>query len=200
MTEFLGKWKRLTLFQRVLIVIACILTVLVAARYVDVSRLALPLPDAIEKQENELRDLQQRLSRLDERNRRQQEGLGLLRQTVQPYLWRLGDTRAETEIQAELERLARAERITIRTMGSPRITDVTEHVRSVEISLNLVGSMREISRFLAAVEASDRKFYWTSCRLRPNNVRNVESVNLTGRVEALFLTPDAEYVIFGRQG
>ncbi len=182
--------------QRVLVAVAGVLLLLVVWRFSNFNLPSLFWRPGIARKEAEVQALAQRLEEFERRRERLTRQVGELRRDLAPYLWRLDEKLPASEIQAELERLARRENITIRTMGSPRLADVSEHVKRVEVALNMNGSVREIGRFLGAIEGSDRRFHWVACRLRPINVQGTETINLTGRLEAFYLTPAAEAVLF----
>ena len=60
--------------------------------------------------------------------------------------------------------------------------------------------MREIGRFLAEVEAAKPRFSWSNCNLRPAGPREMDSVVLSGRIKAVFLTGEAERLLFSEGG
>ncbi len=196
MPNIRGKLRKLTRFQQMLIGLACLLAVLVAYSYLDFSKTRLPLPGQIQDMEEKSRAAMEQLAELEWQRSRQESNLRYLQELAEPFLWRIDNRDPSSEIQSALERIARAERVTIRSMGSPRISEISEHIKKVEIAITLNGSMREVTRFMTGVEKAPRKLYWNVCSLRPTQNPGNESINLNGRIEAFFLIPSAERFIF----
>ncbi len=200
MKKILNKWNGLRLFHKISLLAVLALALLVAVDRIDFTSIQLPLPRTISHQEDELREARERFERLEKMHRQEKENLRNLQKRIAPFVWRIGEEEsASAEIQSELQRLARSEGVTIRNMGSPRAGEVNDYLENVEISIDIQGNIREIGRFLAAVDQSERQLYWNFCRLRPLRNEDGGNINLSGRVEAFFLDPGAERIIFGRE-
>ena len=193
----LQKWKKLTLRQRLMLIVAAILIVVVSVTYLDLPLKELPTTERIQDARTELVDDQKQLAALMERHQRRESSLRGLRDLAAPYVWRLGERTPTMEIQAELEKLASNAHVGINTRN-PDTREISEHVRSVEIHLHLNGTMREITRFVGEVDRSQRRLFWTYCNLRRTKVRNDERIFLNGRVMALYLSSDAERLLHMR--
>ena len=77
------------------------------------------------------------------------------------------------------------------TLGSPRITDYSDNIQQVELTVRIRASMREIARLMVEIDAADPPFFWSQCTIRPNNPKNPSGVVLSGRVAALMLKSEA---------
>ena len=195
MSAMVQKWKNMTVRQRVMVLAAGVLIVVVLAQYVSFEGLALPTASRIEDARDTLKSKQERRAELEQRHHVRERSLDRLRASAEPYFWRIGERTPTMEIQAELEKIAGNAHVGINTRN-PRTREVSEHVRNVEIYLNLTGTMREISRFLGEVDRSKRRLFWSHCDLRRRKVRNDERIFLNGRISAYFFSGDAEQLLF----
>ncbi|MFO7821155.1 MAG: hypothetical protein R6V56_03730 [Lentisphaeria bacterium] len=196
MISILKKWQNLALKQRLMIITAAILGVLVAAQYIELPSSLLPLPHIISAKEEELIKQKAHYSKLQNKLRRIELTRQQLQRQVGPYLWRMEGKVPSAALQADLQKIARKAHVTIQTTGGQRTYDVSDHVRSVEAAVKLTGTMREISRFLEVCEKNANHIAWHSCRLRPIDRAQGVKVNLSGRVKAFFLATPAEKLVF----
>jgi hypothetical protein len=60
--------------------------------------------------------------------------------------------------------------------------------------------MQEMSRLLARLERPSHLLFWSTCNLRPDNVRAPKTVALNATVRALVLTPEASRFLVGGTG
>ncbi len=197
MKALLEKWRQLSQRHRHMLVLALLLIVLVLVKYIDFSGDTLPLPHVMRARRSTLVDRQRHLAKLVRARERHDQTLARLQSRIAPQVWRMSDKVPATEVQGEVDRLARLAHVTIQTMGGQRVSDVGNNLRNVELTVNLTGSMRDISRFLAVLDSAERRFYWRSCRLRPANARVPGSISLSGRLQAFYYTPEAERLLFG---
>jgi len=193
-------WQQMSSKQRLLAVVAVALAVPVALRYVDLGGVNLPLPKIIDARESELRQRQKQLSDLQEKRRQRGEVLTRLRSDLEPYFWQLDSSVPATAMQSEIDRLGRRARVTIQTLGAPQTNDFTENIRSVEMSLRLNLTMREIARLMAEFENADHRVFWTQCSIRPNNPRDPTGVVFSGRIQALLLSESANQLLNRQEG
>ena len=196
MNKLKYKWNALSVRQRVMLLAAALLFVLVVTRYTSLPGITIPTPGAIEKREKELRHKLDRLEKLVAAHVEQQQRLARVKANLQPYIWRMSAEVPSAEVQSAIDRIAREARVTIRTMGSRRVSDASDHFRTVEATVNLSGTMRDISRLLTALDRADRKFYWRSCRIRSRNTRDATTINFSGRLQVFFYKPETEKTLF----
>ncbi len=190
------KWNALSFRQKLLCVVAAAMACIIAVKYANVDSGALPLDTTLERRMDALKSERARLVKMRRRQDRRMNELAELKRQITPYIWRMNTGLPATEVQSEIEKIARSAHTTIQTMGSPRTTDVGDRLRAVEISVSLTGSMREISRFLYGLHVSGRRFYWDSCRIRPTNLNDISSLNLSGALKAYYTIPELEENIF----
>ncbi|OPZ28791.1 MAG: hypothetical protein BWZ02_01197 [Lentisphaerae bacterium ADurb.BinA184] len=191
---------RLTRSRKVLLAVAVVMLLLVGLRFARPLVARLPLPATLHARREALEQQQKRLAKLERRRERRDLSLAALRREMEPLIWKARGKVLASEVQNKLEQAARNAHITIRTMGTPRVRDVSEHLRGVEVSINVKGTMREIGRFLAEVEAAQPRFTWVNCNIRSAGPREVDTVTLSGRIEALFLSPESERLLFEQGG
>lgn len=185
--------------QKMLSALAGGLVILVGLVYLRPLLGALPTPGGLRRQEQKLQQLRGRLEKLQRNKSLKDAELDILRIDCGDVLWPGQDRVLSTVVQNELQTIARQERSTLRSVGSPRTKDVGTTVRAVEVSVRLQGDMKDISRFLARVDASVPRFFWTACTIRPINVREPDMLDLTGRIEAYFVVGEGEQLIFAAE-
>ena len=194
-------WQRLPLRHRVLGAVLCLAAALVVVKYVDVaSLLKLPMASAVEQERQALDRLSDELEKVQQNRQAGKEKIAQLRNTLGRFVWQLEQRNPTSFMQSELEKRANANNVTIQAMGSPRTQDVTEHIRSAQLSVRISSNMREIVRFLTAVDGSEKRFYWNSCHIRPSAPGESSKVRLSGQLQMMYLTPDVEKLLFEQAG
>lgn len=191
-----AKWKRMPWRHRMMGIIVVLLFVLVAGKYVPWNTFSLPLPGTIAREYRETQELEKTLAKAKRREIRHSNDQQRVRQQARALVWKMSAGNPSTEVQGALERVARQAQVTISTMGRPRTDEISDTIRSIEISLNMRGTMREIGRFLVEMEKYPNHFDWTTCTIRPSNPKDPSSVLLTGRVAAYYLSSVAEAAVF----
>ena len=196
-----NNWQRISLRNRIMVITACVLAVLVFIRFFDVSSLAqLPMVSTVDKEQKELSRLVKRIKVEQKEQKQAREKINRLRNNLGRYVWRMQDRNAPSVIQAKLQDVASRNNVTIQNISSPRTNDVTEHIRSAQVSIRISSNMREITRFLAALEKNKQPFYWDNCHIRPESPGKSNRVMLSGRIKIMYLTPEAEDLIFVEGG
>lgn len=176
------------------------LVLLVAMVYLRPLLAQLPTRAALVERERELKQLYGRLQRLEQHQRQVAQEQAVLRRHATRFLHGARGRVLTTVLQNDLQNLARLERVTLRSVSAPRAREVSAYIRSVEVSVRIQGDMQEIGRFLARLDASQPKFFWASCTIRPINMREPSVLDLSGRIEALYVVDDAELLIYPEAG
>lgn len=192
-------WQKMTFRQRVLLAVALLLGVGALANALSGSLENWPLPANIRQEERQVKQLCKELARLQQDELARRRDIEQLRQQAK-VLWVKSSKLPSMEVQTELESVARRAKVVIQNIGAPRNNKLSDNISSVELSLRLGGSMRDMSRFLAELEKNDPPFFWASCNLRPDNLREPKALTLDGRVQLLILSPDASKFLFGTSG
>ncbi len=196
----MGKfWQSLSTPYKILVAVAMVLAFVLVLAQSGVKLGGLPLPGAISREEKRLEDLQRTFKRLQKDRRQLEEDLDHLRSAARPF-WSVEGRLPAAEVQSQFDKLARRARVTIQSVGAPQVHKVSEQVRSVELAVRFRGTMREVARLLAELEKSDRPFYWLSLNIRPDSLRDPKGVSLTGKIQALVLSPEAARMISGGLG
>jgi hypothetical protein len=191
--------KKLTLKRRILFGLMALLAVLVLVRRLGFNLEGLPLPSNIQTQEREYSKLQRKLLKLLKNQQGWHGAQGRLQAQARGF-WRAGSRAPAAEVQSEFEKMCRRARVTVQSIGTPRVNKVSEHVRSVTISVRMRASMREVSRLMDEIEQANPNFYWSSCNIRPDSSNNPQGVVLTGKMEAYVLSAEATRIIYGEDG
>lgn len=191
--------QTLTKRQKLMALAAAVLVISVAAVYLGPALKNVPTPGSLDAKEEYLRSRQSRLTKLERVRSEEQAELEQLRETCKSVLWEGGDRVLSTVLQNELQNIARRERATLRSVGSPRSREINDSIRGVEVSVRVQGDMKEIARFIARVDAARPRFFWTTCTMRPINLRDPDTLDFSGRIEALFAVGPAEQLIFGEE-
>ncbi len=185
-------WQRMTGRQRFLSLIMLVLGVLLVLRYGNVPWNDLPLPANIENAEKRYRKLQDRLAKLEEKERLRASEFARLRQRAAPF-WQVQGRAPAEEVRAEFQRLAKKVDVKYQQLGVAQTKALPEldHVREVEFSIRLTASMREVTRLLYEMEKAQPVFYWGRCTIKPDNRTRPKAVTLAGHIKALVLTAEA---------
>jgi hypothetical protein len=192
--------KKLGKRRRVLLLVVVLLAVLAAILLFGSGVSEWPLPGNLQREEATVRQLRDELARLRKEEATNQRWLETLRQKARP-IWHIkGDKLPSVEVQNELEKVAQRAQVSIQSLGAPRTSKLAENISGIELSLHIVGSMRDVGRFLTEVEKNTPGFCWVSCSLRPDNPRTPHGVILDGRIQALALSPEAQKSLFGEKG
>lgn len=124
-----------------------------------------------------------------------QAEIGGLQQLAESYWLASGQRSAiDQEINREFGKIIRkaqlpaSHRIDVQRNKLPGVN----HIQEVQIRLELRGiSMKETARLLAEVHRYGRKLTWSYCRLEPDNPRTPKTVNLSAKLRALVIDPEA---------
>ena len=175
----------------VLSVIAAILGVtVVGARFTDSLGVSLSLPATIRERKQALTDRKVEYRRLleaqQERTLRRQRVLAL----AEP-LWRVGHRPPQAVIQEEFRALARRAHVLIRTLGSPRVSDYSDNIQQIQLTVRIRGDMEDVGNLLAEVDRASPPFFWQQCSIRPDNPRDPKGVILSGQIAALMLKSES---------
>lgn len=175
-----------------------VLSVALVLTYGDIPYSDLPLPGNITAQRKELKRLQGTVRKLRRAHRRRERQMEDLRRVAAPF-WVLGSEGSAADVRAELKRLTREAGVTLQSerLSRDKPEKFTDYVESVEITVQLTDSMKSISRFLKALEESDRAFFWKACTIRPDNPRDPKQAVLNGKIQALLLSPEATALVEG---
>jgi len=185
-------WHRMTGRQRLLLAVAGILGVFLFLRYADLPLDALPLPANIAVQEKRLLRLRKQVTRIKREEREQQAALRELRAQSSAF-WQVLDGTPTAVVPTEFRKLTMQVQVQPQTVAAPRknrVLDMT-HVSEVEFGVRLTATMRTACRLLAGLDRTRPAFYWSRCKLQPDNKRDPQNVVINGRLRALVLSPEA---------
>lgn len=158
-----------------------------------------PLPANLRQADEQLKGLRHELQVLEKEKAKREAAIAELQAATQP-MWTRVSRMPAVEVQAELETVARSAKVTIQNVGAPRSSKITDNVTAVELTLRIVGPMRDISRFLQELERDQPPFFWSSCALRPDNPREPHAVVLDGQIRAYVLGAEAISFLFPQKG
>ena len=200
MKKLYRKLRELSRTQQILLFSAVILGLAVVLRYVEMPDRVFPLPHTINAKEEELQKFIDTYHRLHREREKYGGMVDDVRRQLASVIWQMDGKVPSATLQSELENVARKAHVTIQTTGGRDTAEISEHLRSVQSRVRLNGTMREITRFLKALERDDKRFVWHSCQIRPANAAGASTVNLSGRIKVFFLTPEAENKLMNSEG
>ncbi len=157
----------------------------------------LPFPSVIRAEKSKIRKLKRRIRAIRKQQRKYQARLREVRALAAPFR-HLGGGLSAADVSTEFGKLTRRAQVSPQSVRllRERPDKFSDYVLSVELAILLRTSMREISRLLAELEKARGGFYWRTCSIRPDNPRAPRQVYLSGRLQTLFLSPDAERLLF----
>ena len=144
----------------------------------------------------ELKASETALREARERAEQGESELRILRSQASPF-WKLPRKGVEQAVISEFEKLAQRAQIQNRKVDRATVSKLLNlgQIYQVDFYVQVSASMREVTRLLKEVEHSERAFFWSQCTIRPDNLRNPNSVRLTGRVQVLVLSDDASAML-----
>jgi hypothetical protein len=182
------------------LVIALVVTgIFFARKYLP--GLHVPTRHSIEDEVSSLEERRKDLAVMRKKVEEVDEARAALRAKASPF-WQIESKNAEQAVVAEFTKIARRAQVSTHRVDKPRRNKVLDlnDVFEVEFSVQVTASMREVSRLLAEIEASEQRFYWTQCSIRPDNIRAPKNVRLIGRLRALVLSSEASEFLSGKGG
>jgi len=186
--------------RRIFLLLAVLAVVAVAVLLFETSPGEWPLPGNVQRQEQSVRQLRRELADLRKEEAGRQRWLETLRHETRSMWHNKGGKMPSVEVQGELEKVAQRAQVSIQNLGAPQTGKLSDNISGIDIALHIVGSMREVGRFLAELDKNEPGFSWLSCSIRPDNPRTPRGVILDGRVRALVLSPEAQKSLFGEKG
>ena len=174
--------------RRQFLLLAVVVTMLIAG----LSRLniaQLPLPGTLRKTEEEVRGLRRKMVLVEEQAKDRHARIARINRQAATFWQKVANPQAE--MAGELEKVARRSRITLQNMGAPRSSKIGDNLTGTEISIQVTGSMHDISQFLAELDRNSPRFFWISCTITPDNPRTPRGVTLNGRLQLVSFSQDA---------
>jgi len=182
-------WFKLSRRERTFAVLALIIAAAMFMRFVALPQFELPSAGAIAAEQSKLIQAQRRLQAMQRKRAENSDDFRQLLAAAAPYWISTRPVRV-TDVQQQLEIIARRARATLQTVGSPRVNEVSDNIYGIEFALRMQAPMSEISRFFAELEKAPHTYQWLQCNMRPDNVRTPQNVLLTGRIQVLVLSPE----------
>lgn len=172
-------WNKLPARQRALLMVACVLTGLVAWRYASVPMADLPFPGTIREEERSLLKLKQKAAELEAERQREAQQLADLREMAAPF-WQIEGKKPKTEIKAHFTRLNMAAQRSLGntgfylTTGPPSLRALPESNYVSELTFLVTlksATMRKVSKLLEQLDTAPHRFYWSRCIINAAGTR-----------------------------
>lgn len=179
------------------LVIILVLGVLLLFRYTNIGEeFVVPTPKKIEALEGQLEDLAYSVAVQKKEQAEQRRKLEAVKAQVEPFFWDSGDGEPTTMIQKRIDILAREANVTLQRIGSSNLSDYSDNIRSVEITVRIRATMQEISRFFEALDQAEHRFFWKMVTMRPNSLREPTEVSFNARLQALIPSDSAQQILY----
>ncbi len=155
----------------------------------------LPSNKRIEEKLQALNSLRKDLQLMQKLSEEQLQELSVLQELAAPYWFSSGQrAMVDQEITREFGKILRQaqlpanHKVDVQRNKLPGATQIQE----VQIKLDFRGiSMQEVSRLFQEVHQYGPKLSWNYCRIEPDNPRTPKNVNLSARLRAMVLNPEA---------
>ena len=157
----------------------------------------IPTEGAIENAKKKVTSLQVELAELYAREReRDDKRLQLLDRTA-PF-WRVtGEKLPTTEVQTRIERLALRSNVKLAKVGAPKTVEVSDDIQAIEVTISTTTSIRDFAEFAREVENHVPMLEIHYCSIRPNRVKDPNSIIVQGRIRAYVLSRAARDYLAG---
>jgi hypothetical protein len=180
----------------VLVVVMVVLAFLLARQYLPMIKL--PTTGRIQEEMKTLASAKTDLAVQQKMNDDWRTSLGKLQaKTTEFWMRQRTGVPIEQEVSDEFKNVTRLAGVNIqKTSARLQKTPSANFVQEVEVEVQLSNaSMREFSRLLRELKSHKRKFYWTYCKIDPDNQQNPTSVRINGRLRAYVLNDDAKRIL-----
>ena len=183
----IDSWNKLPKRQRSLFLAAAVVAVIMGLSRINFS--SLPLPTTLQAAETEVSGLRRKMVLAEDEAKERHNRIAKINRQTAAFWKKVASP--QVEIAGELEKVARNSKITLQNMGAPRSTKISDNLMGTEISIQVTGSMHDLSLFLANLDANSPRFFWISCTITPDNARSPHGVTLNGRLQLVSLSPEA---------
>ena len=167
-------------------------------RFVKFDNLVIPTKKLIERQNLKIKQLENELAnkeKLIEKRKAKKEKLSIMTSRY----WQATDKIPTNKIQQKIERLGKKNGVTLNKVGAPKIVDVSDNIRAIDITISSTTSIKNVSDFLQDLENERPLLTWHNCVIRPNRTKEPTAVNISGKVRAYIIEPAVENFINGGQ-
>ena len=118
------------------------------------------------------------------------------------YFWKTEKRKVtDTLIHSEINRAASRASLTLRSISSAKISDISENIKQARTTITISCSMREASKLLQEIDNIQPKFFWSTCSIRPytasRHAKNSNTVLISGSLVTYILDKKASKSIVG---
>ena len=186
--------KRFSRKQKLYGVIILILAFFYGFKFVGNDRFVIPTRSRINEEKQKVQQLQAQLSNLEKSKAKSEYKKQRLSALTRGY-WPFDGKALTNKIQRKIQRLGNRTGVTLKKVGAPKIIDVSDHVRAIDVTVSTTTSIKDFSNFIREVDNHHPKLIWHNCVVRPNHTKNPTAVNVSGKVRAYILAESvSEYI------
>ncbi len=178
--------------------IIIILVLCYAVKFMNIDNVVVPTSKLIKDQKHKIKLLKAELvniEKLIEKRKEKKEKLG----RMSSQYWQSTDKLPTNEIQQKIERIGKKNGVILNKVGAPKITDVSDNIQAIDITISSTTSIKNVSDFLQDIENEHPLLIWHNCVIRPNRTKDPTLVSISGKVRAYILKPTVENYLSGRQ-
>lgn len=163
----------------------------------DLDSIGIPSEAKIQQVKDEISEMQgSRVSYLETHYEEQKDRYELKAMTA--GFWLEEERIPTNKIQKALDQTARNAGIDLGRLGNPKVSELSPNVQIVEIDVTInKTNIEKLAKFVHFLDAHDDPgaLYWSSCTIRPVDLKNPVEITVRGEIRALVLRKLAqEYV------
>ncbi len=190
--------RKITGRQKSYYALIIILILFYGVKFMNIDNVVIPTSKLIKEQKQKIKLLNAELTnmqKLIEKRKEKKEKLGRM---VSQY-WQSTDKMPTNQIQQKIERLGKKNGVTLNKVGAPKIVDVSDNIRAIDITISSTTSIKNVSDFLQDIENERPLLIWHNCVIRPNRTKDPTAVNISGKVRAFIIEPTVDNYLTGQQ-
>ncbi len=175
-----------------------VLVLCYGVKFMNIDNLIIPTPKLIKEQKQKIKQLKAELTNMEKLIKKRKEKKEKLRGMVSRY-WQSTDEIPTNEIQQKIERLGKKNGVILNKVGAPKIVDVSDNIRAIDITISSTTSIKSVSDFLQNIENEHPLLIWHNCVIRPNRTKDPTAVNISGKIRAFIMESTVENYLTGKQ-
>ena len=175
-------------------VIIGVILVAYVFRFISFGEVVIPTRGRIDGEYQRIKKLRAQLNNLNKAAGKNKEARERIADLTSSY-WRKNGKSLTNQIQLKIERIGRKAGLTLKKVGAPKVSELSDNVEAIDVTVSSSASIKELSRFLEEIDKHEPKLVWYTCVVRPNRTKNPTAVNISGRLRAYVLGKSASQLL-----
>ncbi len=172
-------------------IIVTVLVLLYSVKFLSFESFVLPTSGRIDVQRQKIKQLEAELSNLEKMSMIREDKKARIKEISRGFWKSHGEKIPTNEIQLKIERIGKKSGVNLNKVGAPKIAEVSDNIRVVDVSVSSTTNTKSLTEFLREINNHDPKLFWNDCVIRPNRTKEPTAVNISGKLRTYLLAGDA---------